>query len=322
MNDKIMENENEAFLKSKRFKRDDGSAVPTAARANVLLVDPDDNSPIADVKKTTLPPNTDLKLKSYLLIMSMWVNIFFELGLPDVAFYDLMVSCEISSIIAAAHTIFRQSTTNKGSFGARNDNKASSVTIALSKVAKTYAEFYQHLELKSVQEQQAFNGCFQPLLFLTLLFKDRYRGTRVSPSTKTTKKGGAEEKAIPLSQYGIMPAHVVFNDGMTLSPFISSSLAQSMGLSICLINLNRSQKEYKRRWKHACKRLTSHLGDVSDAVIAHVGTKKANEVAPIIGKLLDLCLLRGTRQAHNFFLICNMFNLFQKIYFMLHYLNV
>lgn len=71
------------------------------------------------------------------------------MGFPDEAFFDLMVSCEISSIIAAAHTIHGQSITTKGSFATRNQNKESSVTykgmeykIKLDDAVKIYISYY------------------------------------------------------------------------------------------------------------------------------------------------------------------------------------
>ena len=154
------------------------------------------------------------------------------------------------------------------------------------------------IALKEAQSTpQNFNGCVQPLLYLTLIFKDRFKGYRVTPTTKVRSIDGTSKKEVKLSTYGFAPQHVIFLEGMKCAPFITSSLAQTVGIGTILYNLITSPAAYSMRWKNAALKQLKHLPGTPD-IIEFLANKKPSEVQTVMKELLDLILILTPRQTN------------------------
>lgn len=285
----------------KKLKLQSGEAL-SAIIPQVQSVDPDTLQPSSDTRKTTVVPDDGLKLASFKVMITVWRAIFLWIGLPSDAEIDLFVSCEISSIIAAAHTMYRQTKLAKGTFAARNSNKESSVTFygRQFKIANSIAlDIYKaaRATFAGDLDENKFNGCFQPLLFLTMVFKDRFKSCRVTPTSKIINKNAEKTTQVQLSKYGIRGAHVVLCDGMNLAPFVTSSLAQSMGTATIIYNLINSKEKYAIRWKTALTKHIRHL-PCANNIISYLTGKTASEACKVVEELLNLLLIATPRQTH------------------------
>ncbi|KAJ1520439.1 hypothetical protein ONE63_003570 [Megalurothrips usitatus] len=288
---------------AKKLKLENGEAISQAS-PSVISVDAD-GTPTPDPKKSTIKPNANFKANAYKFILMTWHGIALWMGIPAGAFNDLFVSCEISSIIASVHTISRQEKSQKGSFGTRNGNKESTVTYKGKAYKITNAsakDIYDACWKVVVGELTAdtykdFLGCLQPLLFLTVLFKERFKSYRVTPTAKVVGKDGQTTKQVPLSKFGFLGHHVIFMDGMGLPPFITSSLAQSVGTGVVVYNLLTSPKDYAGRWKSAASKHLKHIPGHDD-VIACLSERKSGDVKEVVKELFNILLAATPRQTH------------------------
>lgn len=247
-------------------------------------VDSSGNNELPNPKRTNIEMDKSEKLRCLAYLTTVFNVLLHSLAedKEDLLFVNL--GCQISSCIYTCHTMLRQHSNGAQTFynkyaGAQGKfilyNK-SEKTIAYADILKLMEGVAGALNIpykSAVKTTKSWYGTFNPILSFFQMFMPRLKELRVGhaelPRGKTEK---GDAKCTPVSLFGVSPAHHVLLEGISFTPSMKSTVAQSLGPATAWIMLTLSEKAmYRRKWEQAVKRNSMNFPDIDEGIAAAAG---------------------------------------------------